>query len=164
MSKGEEDHCRSVGMDDYLSKPVQLAKLKAILEKWLPCMAVQSRAITAPPAPSDSSSVSLDVNVLKGLVGNDAAVIRRFLTDFHSSAAGMAAALHNACLAGQAAEAGAIAHKLKSSARSVGALPLGELCAEMEQAGKAADVKALAVLMPEFEQELASVKQYLENY
>ncbi len=30
---------------------------------------------------------------------------------------------------------GALAHKLKSSARSVGALTLGELCAEIKQAG-----------------------------
>ena len=34
--KGEAEHCRAVGMDDYLSKPVQLAHLRAILHKWLP--------------------------------------------------------------------------------------------------------------------------------
>ncbi len=34
--KGEAEHCRAVGMDDYLSKPVQLAHLNAILQKWLP--------------------------------------------------------------------------------------------------------------------------------
>ncbi len=161
--KGEADHCRAVGMDDYLSKPIQLSSLKAVLEKWLPCMAVQSRASIA-PAQGDSPSTPLDVNVLKGLVGNDAAVIRRFLSDFHSSAAGMATALRNACESGQAAEAGAIAHKLKSSARSVGALRLGDLCAEMEQAGKTADVKALTELLDKFEQELADVEQYLGNY
>lgn len=33
--KGEADHCRAIGMDDYLSKPVQLPHLKATLEKWL---------------------------------------------------------------------------------------------------------------------------------
>ncbi len=34
--KGEAEHCRAVGMDDYLSKPARLADLKAMLEKWLP--------------------------------------------------------------------------------------------------------------------------------
>ncbi len=34
--KGEAEHCREVGMDDYLSKPVQLSTLKGMLEKWLP--------------------------------------------------------------------------------------------------------------------------------
>ncbi len=66
--KGEEDHCRAGGMDDYLTKPVQLVRLKAVLEKWLPCFPVQS----------GSPYVALDVNVLKGLVGDDAALIREF--------------------------------------------------------------------------------------
>jgi PAS domain S-box-containing protein len=43
--KGEAEHCRAVGMDDYLSKPVQLVNLKAMLAKWLP--------VDAEPAPAD---------------------------------------------------------------------------------------------------------------
>jgi two-component system sensor histidine kinase/response regulator len=34
--KGEAEHCRAVGMDDYRSKPSPLADLKEILNKWLP--------------------------------------------------------------------------------------------------------------------------------
>ena len=63
----------------------------------------------------------------------------------------------------EAAAAGAHAHKLKSSARSVGALALGELCAQMEQAGKSGDAEALAKLLPRFEQELAGVEGFLEG-
>ena len=40
--KGEADHCRAIGMDDYLSKPVQLVNLKAMLEKWMPVAAVDT--------------------------------------------------------------------------------------------------------------------------
>jgi len=162
--KGEEDHCRAVGMDDYLSKPLKLVNLKAILEKWLPKSNGESQAVTFPSEQNDSISLALDVNVLKGLVGDDAAVIREFLTDFYASAVGMAAELRNACVTGQAAEAAAIAHKLKSSARSVGALLLGEFCDEIEQAGKSADITLLDDLLSKFEHEFASVKQYLENY
>jgi HPt (histidine-containing phosphotransfer) domain-containing protein len=57
-----------------------------------------------------------------------------------------------------------LAHKLKSSARSVGALVLGELCAELEKTGKAGDNKALALLLPKFDQELAHVERFLEGY
>ena len=106
----------------------------------------------------------VDVKVLKALIGDDEAMIREFLHDFRLSAAKIAVELRTACAAGQAAAAGALAHKLKSSARSVGALALGELCAAMEKAGKAGDTAALAVLLPKFEQELASVKGFLEGY
>jgi HPt (histidine-containing phosphotransfer) domain-containing protein len=60
--------------------------------------------------------------------------------------------------------AGALAHKLKSSARSVGALLLGELCEEMERGGKAGDREALVMLLPKFEHELAKVERYLDEY
>ena len=176
--KGEADHCRVIGMDDYLSKPVQLANLKAMLEKWLPvavddvgrdssrhaCPELVEAVWLKPDLPLAETFAPVDVNVLKALVGDDAAVIRNFLRDFRVSAAKTAAELKAACDGGQAAQAGALAHKLKSSARSVGALALGDLCAAMEQAGKVGDMKTLAALLPKFEAELASVVGYLDGY
>jgi len=220
--KGEAEHCLAVGMDDYLSKPVQLVNLKAMLEKWLPVAGAgetagvgralpadektsqaesdlqlpvaaedashpplqgEGRSLSLPPAgeswregrkkeeqrernlpPQEGRDAPVDVNVLKALVGDDEEIIRDFLHDFRLSAEKIAVELRAACAASQAAVAGALAHKLKSSARSVGALALGELCFEMEQAGKAGDSEALAALLPQFEQELASVEGFLEGY
>jgi DNA-binding response OmpR family regulator len=34
--RGEANRARSAGMDEYLTKPVQLHLLRAALEKWLP--------------------------------------------------------------------------------------------------------------------------------
>jgi CheY-like chemotaxis protein/HPt (histidine-containing phosphotransfer) domain-containing protein len=156
---GEAEHCREVGMDAYLSKPAPLAELKATLEKWIPAAA----DLTAPPAPQTAAPVPVDVGVLERLVGKDSAVIRDFLRDFRASSAKIAAELRSACQQGQATAAGAAAHKLKSSARSVGALALGELCAEMEQAGTAGDNETLAALLPRFEQELFAVERCLDS-
>ena len=104
------------------------------------------------------------MNVLKALIGDDGAMIREFLHDFRLSAAKIAAELRAACAANQTEAAGALAHKLKSSSRSVGALALGELCAALEQAGKGGDTSALALLLPKFEQELAGVEGFLDEY
>ena len=108
-----------------------------------------------------AGNVVVDVNVLKALVGDDPAVMREFRHDFRVSAAKIATELKAACKNRQAAQAGALAHKLKSSARAMGALALGELCAAMELAGKSGDTKALAVLLPRFETEMAAVDEYL---
>ena len=104
------------------------------------------------------------MNVLKTLVGDDPAVIREFLRDFRISAAEIAAELKAACNSAQAAQAETLAHRLKSAARSMGALALSELCAEMEQAGKNGDMEALATLLPRFEHELVGVERYLDGY
>ena len=105
----------------------------------------------------------MDVSVLKALVGDDAAVIREFLHDFRTSLGTTAAELRDACQRGQAPAAGATAHKLKSTAHSVGALKLGDLCGEIEHAGKTGDIKALDILLPSFEQELVAVDGCLDS-
>jgi two-component system sensor histidine kinase/response regulator len=164
--KDAAENCRAAGMDDYLSKPAQIADLNAMLEKWLP-LAAESRtveslpALAAPSALAAAVSVPVDVSVLQTLVGDDPAVVSELLHDFRLSATGIAAELRSACAAGQASATGAAAHKLKSSARAVGALALGELCEAMEQAGEAGEVEALTVLLPRFEAEMAAVDNYL---
>ncbi|MBI5625754.1 MAG: Hpt domain-containing protein [Nitrosomonadales bacterium] len=110
-----------------------------------------------------SATAPVDVNVLKKLVGDDEAMIRELLHEFRLSSSGIAAELRAACAAGQATAAGALAHKLKSPARSVGALALGELCEKMEKAGKAGDTATLTMLLAGFELELAGVERFLEG-
>jgi PAS domain S-box-containing protein len=170
--RGEAEHCRAMGMDDYLSKPVQLTSLKATLEKWLPAatetaIAAHDESIHADSTPGFQpgypASAPVDVNVLKALVGDDATTIAEFLHDFRISADKITVELQAACAQDNAATAGALAHKLKSSARSVGALALGELCAQMEQAGKAGQTAELATLLPRFEAEIRAVSSYLDT-
>src|SRR5262249_30785887 len=79
--KGEADRCREVGMDDYRSKPVPLAELKAVLEKWLPSST--GKPVVASPAIGSAGAniitTALDVSILKGLVGEDPELVREFL-------------------------------------------------------------------------------------
>jgi two-component system sensor histidine kinase/response regulator len=36
VMKGDDELCRAAGMDDYMSKPVRIEKLREIIERWLP--------------------------------------------------------------------------------------------------------------------------------
>jgi len=108
-----------------------------------------------------TSPIPVDVNVLKKLVGDDEAIIRDFLHDFSTSAGQTAAELQASFKRGDAQQVSALAHRLKSSSRSMGALALGELCAGMEQAGKSGDTEALALLLPKFLAEISAVEEYL---
>jgi signal transduction histidine kinase/FixJ family two-component response regulator len=154
--RGESERCLAVGMDDYLSKPAPLAALAAALEKWLP-------AANPTETSRDLSSMPVQVSILEALVGTDPQLIHEFLQEFGVSAARSAAGLAEACGKQRSKDAAEIAHRLKSSARSVGALRLGELCAAIEIAGTAGDVAVLTELLPSFEQEMSAVDGYLRS-
>jgi len=141
---GEAERCREAGMDDFLTKPVPLASLEALLARWLP----------ATPCP-------LDPGVLKALVGEDPGTLRDILDAFRLGALGTAAELAEACGRGHADEVGALAHRLKSSALAVGAQALAGLCAELEEAGKTGQGERMTALWPPFQGALATVNEYL---
>ena len=169
--KGEAARCREVGMDDYMTKPVQLADLKAMLARWLPDAAAATLADPTPladqpappasPAATPTPALVIDVSVLKALVGDDPQVIDEFLREFRASAREAAQQMRTACQGREAGMVRLVAHTLKSSARSVGALALGEVCALMEQAAQAGDIDAITALWPRFEAHVAAVDAFL---
>jgi CheY-like chemotaxis protein/nitrogen-specific signal transduction histidine kinase/HPt (histidine-containing phosphotransfer) domain-containing protein len=157
--RGEANRALASGMDAYLTKPVQLELLRTTLERWLPrantsvTSAGQSRADGAA-----ASAATVDVSVLQRLIGQDAETVREFLTDYLASARRLAGEMRAALAAGDMRHAGAIAHRLKSSSRTVGALELGNLCARLEDSGEAEDKPAVEMGMMEFEIALAQVE------
>jgi two-component system, sensor histidine kinase and response regulator len=161
--RGEAERCLAVGMDGYLSKPASLASLAAMLEKWIPASHV---AIESRPSSVNGRVPSLapvQISTLEALVGSDPQLIAEFLQEFAVSAARLAAELTIACKTGQSGVAAEVAHKLKSSSRSVGALRLSELSVAMEAAGNAADPVLLTELLPGFEKEMAAVSDFLKS-
>ena len=90
-------------------------------------------------------------------LGDDPVVVNALLDDFGRSHRVIARDLRAACLAGDAAGVRAAAHKLKSSARTVGARGLADACEALERAGIANDRAGIATLLPAFETELSLV-------
>ena len=161
--KGERKRCCELGMDDYMSKPVQLANLKAMLHKWLP-----ERALPAaqPALRQDGQPVvapAADLRVLVQLLGGDLRMIDELVDAFRNSAGRASAAMHLAAGPQRAQAMSDVAHTLKSGARSIGAHRLGDACEAIEQAVELGDGPALATLVSTFDQELAAVVQHLDT-
>jgi CheY-like chemotaxis protein/HPt (histidine-containing phosphotransfer) domain-containing protein len=149
-----------VGMDEYLTKPLQLHLLRAALERWLP-RGHSGTAPAAPPTERPDEVPVVDVAVLQSLVGNDPAIVREVLVEFLASVRRDAGDLCAAFAAGDVRQVGAIAHKLKAPAHTVGAMALGALCAELEDADRAKTDASLASAMPRFEAAVAAVQMKL---
>jgi HPt (histidine-containing phosphotransfer) domain-containing protein len=101
--------------------------------------------------------------VLEELVGRDSNVIREFLRAFWISTANTTAELKEAYYRKDLPAVADLAHKLKSPAKSVGAIPLARICDDLERAGKAADFAALEGYLLRFEAERGNVESYLRQ-
>ena len=160
---GEELRCLGAGMDGYLSKPAPLADLEAMLYKWLPQVAFCSVDNNTFGKTLIKTTTPINLTILEGLVGDFPDVINDFLHSFYDSARPLVSGITAALAAGQVEQARVLAHKLKSPARSVGAMALGDLCADIEQACKTEAISAFTDLLGRFEDETTAVFSYLET-
>ena len=134
--RGEKERCIDAGMDDFILKPVQVAALQEVLARWLQLDTEQRTPAGTAPAAAAAPPAVFDPQALPGLIGNDAALIAEFLGEYRLSACDTVRSIRKACEDGDWRRAGELAHRLKSSSRSVGAMQLGEICAALEQAGR----------------------------
>lgn len=160
--QSEADHCRELGMNEYLTKPVALNVLGATLATWL-------EPVTLPEETATRNNLGprnavLDVRVLAELVGKDALILREFLLDFRRDADRMAREIHEALNAGDLATVVHLAHTLKSSARSVGAQIIGERSAQLEYLAKTGDTDKLPGAFKHFEADMRGLLITLNRY
>ena len=144
---GDQDRFLALGFDDYLSKPFRQSQLLAMLTKRLsskPAAATDDRPSPggAPQGadrpwtlPAGTETV-LDAGALERLRELDPKgenqLLARVIKAFEASAARLVPQLQDAQRSGDQAGVRHVAHTLKSSSASIGAMKLSQLCAEIE--------------------------------
>ena len=152
-SVGTEDieACRNAGMNDWLAKPMESGQLLAAMIRWLPAWVDGEPQEQGSGLPLPPPSALFDPHALSAMVGDNPTAITEVLRDFIKPAAQIAAEIRATLAGDDPMAASRAAHKLKSSARAVGARVLADCCLDLEQAGKAGDRARLAGLAEEFE-------------
>jgi PAS domain S-box-containing protein len=161
--RDEAERSRMAGMDDYLTKPLQLDRLSEVLEKWIGPAAPPAQADEQVKATDEPGDQVFDVAVLHALVGDDARIVRALLGEFLDATWPLAGQLRSAAVAGDLQQAAAVSHRLKSSARSVGALTLGRLAGAMETAATGDDHDRVLRLVEEIFMALSLVEKRIRT-
>lgn len=130
--KGEAERCLEAGMNGYLPKPIKLIKLSELLRNTQKKAATQKIHEGAPIFLS--LLPNFDPTVLPNLIDHDPSLIAEFRGHFIAQATREGASLYKAVERGDWEAVTDIAHRLKSSAQTIGALALGEYCERLEKA------------------------------
>jgi CheY-like chemotaxis protein len=135
--KGAEEKCRAAGMDAYLAKPLDRAKLEACLDRLLPSMGTTGPNIAIKEAAPPITESVLDAAVLArlgDLMGEDLAdVIESYVSDTSVQIVAMEAAFEQRDLV----VLGRCAHSLMSSSEAVGAVVVRSISEVLESHARA---------------------------
>ena len=152
--------CRAAGMDDALPKPIELDELRHMLERWLPQGSPSAeRKNATPPAPTQGANEVLDLVYLARVVGRIEAKETRELVDLFTCTARQDLPTVQCHLdAGDGRALALVMHKLKSSARMVGAIRFADLAEKLEDAAKAIQLDAAKTLLSELGHALGDIE------
>ncbi|MDQ7016192.1 MAG: EAL domain-containing protein, partial [Gammaproteobacteria bacterium] len=166
VGEAEVKRCYEVGMDDYLSKPLNLQILKQSLARWFTDhndVIPESVEPLVVSGKGDVASVSLDHAFLDELRDSVGGSFTMLLTVFLEDTPIYLQALRNAIADQNMLEVANVAHSIKGSARNLGAKPMAEFAASLEILGRKQQRGNALELQRCLEKEYHLVKVELES-
>ncbi|TQV73175.1 response regulator [Aliikangiella marina] len=222
--QGEAENCIAAGMDDFVTKPIELQRMKSVLQRWLPKRSLtenvslksfnpnnlnakksssqnlnsqnltsqnkessdsaalsnegdksksrDGKANNQVAAPNESELASdlrqlppgpIDFEKLTLYLGEEPSLHQRFIKRFIQQSQPEVAKLGPSSPLSDS-EISALAHKLKSSAKAIGATQLGELCESLEKFAKLGEEEKITSLSQAVIATLEEIVAYVDAH
>ena len=119
--KGEREKCIDGGMNDYITKPVELNVLEELMDKWLP----QEQLKT--------SNTPILIDKLINYVGSDIAQHQHYLEMFVKHGQDLVFDISKALKQEDCDQAGRLSHQLKATSQTIGAVNVAKAAEGIEK-------------------------------
>ncbi len=164
--KGTAQKCFAAGMDDYLTKPIELHRLRTMLDKWLPDTASRKQAeLETGKEKEENADEVMDPQALGRLLDTqDREMLSEYYINFLETSTPTVEQIRFAFHEGDLPVISSLAHKLKSSARTVGANALADCCLALETAGNDGDAQTISQQMLRFFRLFDQVHDWIDQY
>ena len=157
--KGEKERCLNAGINDFITKPVELNTLEATLNSWSES---KQGPITASP---NKPSAPINCEMLAKYINNDEAKQLRFFKMYLEQSHTLAKDINTGVMTSDKEIIIAACHQLKSISKTIGAEKVAELAADFEDNCKEQDLTSdqLIELRDNLEIEYSRVAQFLKE-
>lgn len=155
---GDREKCLHAGMDDYITKPLKLEQLKAVIEQWA-FQQSEPEKIQAEINAKDP----IDLPALLRTTAGDEEFMRELIELFLADAPQRMMQLQAAVQAGVADDITSAAHNLKGSSGNLSAPGLQAVFAQLEKQGAAGQLTEVGELLQIAELELIRVREFLQK-
>jgi PAS domain S-box-containing protein len=189
--KGEREKCLEAGMDDYISKPIELEKLAAVINRWASGLrgrvSVENPSVSPASAPplSDKAAVSVaelnrknsedlaepvaencpvDLQRLGELTRGDVEFQLELLQTFMEDAPIYLEGIESALQANDCVALSRGAHQLKGASAMVAVRTVPELAAQLESQANESRLEGAAELVARLGMILQEVRVFIENF
>jgi len=174
--QGDREACLAAGMDDYVSKPVQVSELQSAVQRWGKQVTgrrrTQTMVVNKPITRSSTQPIvplapTLDPVMIASLreiqLEGEPDVLSQLVGLFAEEAPDVLRAIRRAVEQTNPEGLRAAAHSLKGSSNNLGAKRLGQLCADMEKLARTGSAQVDPALLDELDREYERVCIALEQ-